>query len=65
MYGLARWTIGDPLTSAMEAIDAVDACEGQAVDRILADLNAEELALLAINADTLAEHCRAALRARS
>ena len=65
MYGLSRWTIGDPLSPAMEAIDAAEACEGQALDQVLAGLNVQELEMIIINAETLAERCRATLRGRS
>jgi hypothetical protein len=49
----------------MEAIAAVEACEGQALDQMLAELNVQELEMMIINAETLAERCRATLRGSS
>jgi hypothetical protein len=64
MFGLSGWTIGDPMTTEMEAIDAAVRGDGEAVDRALEGLDAPELDALRASAVFLADCCEMAARSR-
>lgn len=64
MFGLTGRTVGDPVTTEMEAIDAVVRGDGARVDELLAALSVRELQLLAHSAGFLADCCEMASRSR-
>lgn len=59
-----EWTRGDPRSDAAEAIDAAVDGDGEALDRILAELSVDQLYRLRDDARFLADCCEMASRSR-